>query len=176
MEEKVYKNQISKQALSARIIDDHTPDNQFTLDEKKELLSFHDVDEEHINVQECMEVLNKGSIDSVLMKFVENHYQSITMIDDKDNLLKDNEEAHLTEEEKQQAEEEAALLERILYEEWQRKKEHEDLMKRRLMLVNNNNNNMLNTNSSNNIINNDFLSSQNSDTSPVYNHSYESQS
>jgi hypothetical protein len=41
MEEKIYRKQVSKQALSARIIDAQMPDNQFNIDETKELLTLN---------------------------------------------------------------------------------------------------------------------------------------
>ena len=40
MEEKIYKKQVNKQALSARVVDAQMPDNHFTTAEQSELMTF----------------------------------------------------------------------------------------------------------------------------------------
>ena len=162
MEEKVYKKQVSKQALSARVIDAQTPDNQFTISEKSELLTFNDQDEVEFEVEEgegeegsddedseynnahnttnntnnkssnsnnkqpqqptttttnkklktikrAMKLLSSGVRDEVLLELVRNYQSIIHSIEDQGSLLKDNEEARLSEEEQMQADAELEL-------------------------------------------------------------------
>ena len=162
MEEKVYKKQVSKQALSARVIDAQTPDNQFTISEKSELLTFNDQDEVEFEVEEgegvdsddddddseynnthnntnnkssssnsdkqqqqqptattsnnklktikrAMKLLSSGIRDEVLLELVRNYQSIIHSIEDQGSLLKDNEEARLSEEEQMQADAELEL-------------------------------------------------------------------
>ena len=160
MEETVYKKPVSKQALSARVIDAQTPDNQFTISEKSELLTFNDQDEVEFEVEEgegeegsddddnseynnthntnnkskqqqqqqhqsttnttntanklktikrAMKLLSSGVRDEVLLELVRNYQSIIHSIEDQGSLLKDNEEARLSEEEQMQADAELEL-------------------------------------------------------------------
>ena len=96
MEEKIYKNQVSKQAMAARVVDAQTPDNQFTAGEKAELMKFHDADDDKNNNSNnsgnsnniTAAIENLG--DEALIEFVK-HYQSIIVsIEDQGSLLADN--------------------------------------------------------------------------------------
>jgi SNF2 family DNA or RNA helicase len=130
MEEKIYRNQVVKQALAARVVDAQMPNNQFTDKERSELLKFEDEEDEEIedkklteeergvkesqfNVrnaelqQRFLEVLNTGTVDTVLTRFIANHgTKFFTSFEDHDSFLVDNSESHLNAEEKAIAEQE----------------------------------------------------------------------
>lgn len=107
MEEKIYRKQVLKQALAARVVDAQMPENQFTDQESAELLQFNDEDVEG-NIARASEIISKGdAADWVLQKFLRvNGAQLLVSIEDSDTLLADREEAHLNDYERKAAEDE----------------------------------------------------------------------
>jgi hypothetical protein len=109
MEEKIYKRQVQKQALAARVVDAQMPDNIFTAEEQAELFEF---DEANMNIEAEIEkvksVIRSGpAADSVLEKFVDTYGQKfLKSFEDNDFLLIDKENEHLNEEERKEAEDE----------------------------------------------------------------------
>jgi hypothetical protein len=103
MEERIYRLQVKKQSLAARVVDAQMPDNHFN---EEELLSFEDTDTAE-DLARAEQVLRKGVEDTVLSEFV-RHFGAdlLTSIEDHGGLLEDKEDEHLTAEEQQQAEEE----------------------------------------------------------------------
>jgi hypothetical protein len=57
MEEKIYKKQVTKQALAARVVDAQMPENQFTSAEQSELFTFQDQEDGH-GAEKAIEVWN----------------------------------------------------------------------------------------------------------------------
>jgi hypothetical protein len=106
MEERIYRLQVKKQSLAARVVDAQMPDNHFN---EEELLSFEDTDTAE-DLARAEQVLRKGVEDTVLSEFV-RHFGAdlLTSIEDHGGLLEDKEDEHLTAEEQQQAEEELQL-------------------------------------------------------------------
>jgi hypothetical protein len=112
MEEKIYKRQVQKLALANRVVDQQMPDNQFSEAEKTELLAFNDDDEDSENIEKrallierAQAVLSTGTKDDVLIQFLHTRDHVISSLEDQGELLRDNEDAHLTKEEREQAEE-----------------------------------------------------------------------
>lgn len=104
MEEKIYKRQVQKQALAARVVDAQMPDNIFTAEEQAELLKFDDKDKE-AEIEKVKNVIMSGTSDPVLEQFVEKHGRHLLeYIEDNDFLLVDKEDEHLNEEERKEAE------------------------------------------------------------------------
>jgi hypothetical protein len=111
MEEVIYKRQMIKQALAARVVDAQMPDNQV---HGGGLMDFDRGDEE----EETVEVGNNGSSstssglvlsetvhqDAVLMQHVDRHASLLAYIADQEVLLADKEESHLNAEEQVAAE------------------------------------------------------------------------
>jgi len=111
MEEKIYKRQIIKQSLSARVVDAQMPGNHFNEAEHAELMMFNDQDIS-TSIEKAEEVLKTGPTsthDNVLWSFVK-HYANefVCSIEDQGVLLADDEDEHLNEEEQRIAEEEDA--------------------------------------------------------------------
>jgi hypothetical protein len=106
MEERIYRLQVKKQSLAARVVDAQMPDNHFS---EEELLSFEDTDTAE-DLARAEQVLRKGVEDTVLSEFV-RHFGAdlLTSIEDHGGLLEDKEDEHLTAEEQLQAEEELQL-------------------------------------------------------------------
>lgn len=107
MEEKVYKKQVEKQALAARVVDAKTPESQYNKHEKAELMLFQDdsgaaVDADAIDKFE--EILSTGAKDEVLRHLLRPLTSVISSIADQGSLLKDNELARLSVEEQREAE------------------------------------------------------------------------
>lgn len=108
MEEKIYKRQVTKQQTAARVVDAQMPNNQFTDQERMALMEFND--ESEIIDETVFEVVNSGTKDHVLSRFLETFgTQFFTSIENHDSYLEDVKEAHLDEEEKKNAEEELLL-------------------------------------------------------------------
>jgi hypothetical protein len=110
MEEKIYKMQVAKQALAARVVDAQMPENQFTLAERSELMTFTDAnisdDDEESARAAAMGILQRGLVDHVLSGFLTRHIRLFAAIEDHQRLLEDREEEHLNAREQAEAEEE----------------------------------------------------------------------
>lgn len=108
MEEKVYRKQVDKQALSSRVVDAKTPESHFNKAEMEKLMVFEDDNGAVAAIEEFETILSTGSSDEVLRQLLRplNERDMIASILDQGSLLKDNEEAHLSVEEKKQADEE----------------------------------------------------------------------
>lgn len=106
MEQQIYKRQVTKQALSARVVDNQMPENHFSDAEQAELLTFDPDDKE--NLAKAMETLKSGTQDYVLTKLMETAFgpEIISQIEDHDSFLADRSDAHLNEDERKAAEEE----------------------------------------------------------------------
>ena len=105
MEEKIYKRQVQKQALAARVVDAQMPENIFTAEEQAELLTFDDKNDREAEIEKVKSVIMSGTSDEVLEKFVDRHGRDLLeYIEDNDNLLIDRADEHLNEEEQKEAE------------------------------------------------------------------------
>jgi hypothetical protein len=134
MEEKIYKQQVAKQARSSRVVDAQMPENQFTSAEKSELMTFVDDDgaTKATSLKDAYRVLDSGiqvryprhrrcsSIilcfclfpicvtysrkDKPLRELLEKRAHMFVAIEDHQRLLEDKEEHHLDEREKREAE------------------------------------------------------------------------
>jgi transcriptional regulator ATRX len=102
MEEKIYKRQVVKSAMAARIVDKIEPDRVFTEKEHAELFQF---EEEVATRQEISDVLEKSPRDPVLTAVANIVADSVLSIRDHEPLLEDKPEEKLTEEEQNAAEE-----------------------------------------------------------------------
>jgi hypothetical protein len=106
MEEKIYKMQVTKLSLSARVVDAQMPENQFTQAETSSLLTFEEDDRD--SLEKVIETLNRGSRDAVLAsvfeQFTRGDQKWITSIEDQGSLLEDKPDEHLNEDEEKQAE------------------------------------------------------------------------
>jgi len=104
MEEKIYKKQVTKMTLSARVVDAQMPDNHFTAAERAELLCSsveHERDSEDI-LQEAYGILQNG-VDPVLRAVLDIHKNILHQLIDQDPFLEDREDEHLNEEEQAEA-------------------------------------------------------------------------
>jgi hypothetical protein len=115
MEERIYRLQVRKQSLSARVVDAQMPDNHFN---EEELMVFEDNDSTGEGLARAETVLSSGVEDRVLSDFV-RHFgtEMLVSIEDHGGLLEDNVDAHLTAEEQKQAEEELEVEMRRVSEE-----------------------------------------------------------
>merc|ERR1719266_767903 len=99
MEEKIYDRQVTKQSLSARVVDEHQIESHFTMNELEELYEFKD------------EPLSEKPIptvpkDRLLAELVEKHKDLVWNIHNHDSLLENKVDENLTEEERKRAWEE----------------------------------------------------------------------
>merc|ERR1712032_728019 len=99
MEEKIYDRQVTKQSLSARVVDEHQIESHFTMNELEELYEFKD------------EPLSEKPIptvpkDRLLAELVEKHKDLVWNIHNHDSLLENKVDEDLTEEERKRAWEE----------------------------------------------------------------------
>jgi hypothetical protein len=113
MEEVIYKRQMLKQALAARVVDAQMPDNQSN---GGGLMDFDREDEKSSRqgdgVEEGGSSSSSGGLvlsetvhqDAVLMQYVEKHASRLSYIADQEVLLADKEESHLNAEEQVAAE------------------------------------------------------------------------
>eukprot|EP01038_Epipyxis_sp_PR26KG_P004130 gene4130-5884_t len=113
MEEKIYKKQVGKIALSDRVIDAKMPDNHFTSAETREFLTFDNNDNDDCdlndddynskndnNKEKVVKIINDmNAKDDCLMEFVKQSYHLIHSIEDQGSYLVDNIDSHLNEEE-----------------------------------------------------------------------------
>jgi hypothetical protein len=109
MEEKIYKRQVVKQSLSNRVVDDQMPESHYTAAESRNFMTFDEScpTGETVDVLKYVEdvVLSGSHPDKVLAKLLRHRPSMIVSIEDHDSILKDVEEAHLSEEERRQADE-----------------------------------------------------------------------
>ena len=102
MEEKIYKRQITKQAMSQRVIDAKQLDRHFTNDELAQLYRFEpDFDDDLLDKYDADCVKDK-----VLRKLMDDFSELIVSYREHDSLLVHRDEENLTEEEQKQAEHE----------------------------------------------------------------------
>lgn len=119
MEEKIYDRQVTKQSLSARVVDEQQIERHFTMNELAELYTYNDEPKVIIfpqyNVflsrliwyitQENQPTI-KVPHDKLLAELVLKHKDNIWKIHDHDSLLENQVDEHLTEEERKAAWEE----------------------------------------------------------------------
>ncbi len=99
MEEVIYKRQMVKQALAARVIDAQMPDNQA---EGGQLMDVHRASAPESS--SGLVLSDTVKVDGVLMGFVEAHPELLAYIADQEVLLEDKVESHLNEEDQRAAE------------------------------------------------------------------------
>ncbi|CAF1300923.1 unnamed protein product [Didymodactylos carnosus] len=98
MEEVIYRRQITKTALSHRVVDAEQLDRHFTTTELQEIYSFTP------DEGDTLSTMNEDRIkDEILKTTIHEHKQFILSCQEHDSLLEDRLEEKLTEEEKQQA-------------------------------------------------------------------------
>ena len=97
MEEKIYDRQVTKQSLSARVVDEHQIERHFTMNEITELYTYKEESKED-------KPTIKVPQDKLLAELILKHPDAIWKIHDHDSLLENQgEEHHLTEAEKKAA-------------------------------------------------------------------------
>ena len=99
MEEKIYDRQVTKQSLSARVVDEHQIESHFTMNELEELYEFKD---EPLSERPIPDVPK----DRLLAELVEKHKDLVWNIHNHDSLLENKVDENLTEEERKKAWEE----------------------------------------------------------------------
>lgn len=108
MESAIYKLQVSKQALSNRVVDDQMPHSKYSSKEKSSLMvqedsqdaEFDDLDEHYVN-----DVILGGEVpDLVLADYFKANKADIVSIEDHLTSLRDVEDEHLNAEEQEEAE------------------------------------------------------------------------
>ena len=102
MEEKIYKRQITKQAMSQRVVDAKQLDRHFTNDELAQLYRFEpDINNDPLDKYDPNRVKDK-----VLRKLMDEYRDLIVSYREHDSLLIHHDEDNLTEEEQKQAQHE----------------------------------------------------------------------
>ena len=102
MEEKIYKRQITKQAMSQRVVDAKQLDRHFTNDELAQLYQFEpDINNDPLDKYDAERVKDK-----VLRKLMAEYEELIVSYREHDSLLIHRVEENLTEEEQKQAQHE----------------------------------------------------------------------
>merc|ERR1712110_1357661 len=99
MEEKIYDRQVTKQSLSARVVDEHQIESHFTMNELAELYTYNDEKNETRPVP-------KVPKDLLLAELLKKHGSMIWSFHDHDSLLENQVDENLTEEERKAAWEE----------------------------------------------------------------------
>ena len=99
MEEKIYDRQVTKQSLSARVVDEQQIERHFTMNELAELYEFKD---EPLSSRPIPAVPE----DRLLAELVDKHKEVIWKINNHDSLLENQVDENLTEEERKNAWEE----------------------------------------------------------------------
>merc|ERR1712226_658539 len=99
MEEKIYDRQVTKQSLSARVVDEQQIERHFTMDELAELYTYNDEKNETRPVP-------KVPKDLLLAELSKKHGSMIWSFHDHDSLLENQVDENLTEEERKAAWEE----------------------------------------------------------------------
>lgn len=112
MEEKIYRQQVQKQALAARVVDAQMPENHFNSNEHFLKFDFDgdgdaaEGSEKLAEGRDVAEVLLSGTADPVMLTVVMRLQHLLKSIEDHELLLEDKIDDHLNEEEERQAEEE----------------------------------------------------------------------
>jgi len=102
MEEKIYKRQITKQAMSQRVVDAKQLDRHFTNDELAQLYRFEpDIDNDPLDKYDADRIKDK-----ILRKLMDEYVDLIVSYREHDSLLIHRDEENLTEEERKQAQHE----------------------------------------------------------------------
>lgn len=96
MEEKIYDRQVSKQSLSARVVDEHQIERHFSMNELAELYEFNDEPDEQRPTP-------KVPKDLMLAELLKKHEKLIWKFHDHDSLLENQVDENLTEEERKAA-------------------------------------------------------------------------
>merc|ERR1719510_2873592 len=99
MEEKIYDRQVTKQSLSARVVDEQQIERHFTMNELAELYTYNDEKDETRPVP-------KVPKDLLLAELLKKHGSMIWSFHDHDSLLENQVDENLTEEERKAAWEE----------------------------------------------------------------------
>jgi len=99
MEEKIYDRQVTKQSLSARVVDEQQIERHFTMNELAELYEFND---EPLSARPIPAVPE----DRLLAELVDKHKELVWSINNHDSLLENQIDENLTEEERKSAWEE----------------------------------------------------------------------
>ena len=99
MEEKIYERQVTKQSLSARVVDEQQIERHFTMNELAELYEFKD---EPLSDRPIPAVPE----DRLLAELLEKHKTVIWSVSNHDSLLENQVDQNLTEEERKSAWEE----------------------------------------------------------------------
>ena len=99
MEEKIYDRQVTKQSLSARVVDEQQIERHFTMNELAELYTYNDEKNETRPVP-------KVPKDLLLAELLKKHGSMIWSFHDHDSLLENQVDENLTEEERKAAWEE----------------------------------------------------------------------
>jgi len=96
MEEKIYDRQVTKQSLSARVVDEQQIESHFTMNELSELYEFND---EPLSARPIPIVPE----DRLLAELVDKHKETVWNIHCHDSLLENKVEENLTEDERKHA-------------------------------------------------------------------------
>ena len=96
MEEKIYDRQVTKQSLSARVVDEQQIERHFTMNELAELYTYNDEKNETRPVP-------KVPKDLLLAELLKKHGSMIWSFHDHDSLLENQVDENLTEEERKAA-------------------------------------------------------------------------
>merc|ERR1719445_1662822 len=99
MEEKIYDRQVTKQSLSARVVDEQQIERHFTMNELAELYEFKD---EPLSARPIPAVPE----DRMLAELVDRHKDKVWTVSNHDSLLENQVDQNLTEEERKAAWEE----------------------------------------------------------------------
>ncbi|CAF3805428.1 unnamed protein product [Rotaria sp. Silwood1] len=111
MEEKIYKRQIIKQAMSQRVVDSKQLDRHFTNDELSQLYRFEpDNEDDPLDKYDADRVKDK-----ILRKLMDDFEDLIVSYREHDSLLIHRDEENLTEEEQKQAQHEDHLTKTRIY-------------------------------------------------------------
>merc|ERR1719483_695292 len=96
MEEKIYDRQVTKQSLSARVVDEQQIERHFTMNELSELYTYQDEPNEHLKIP----------ADKLLAELIIKHKDAIGKIHEHDTLLEHQVNEEISEEERKAAWEE----------------------------------------------------------------------
>ncbi|CAF2881288.1 unnamed protein product [Rotaria sp. Silwood2] len=111
MEEKIYKRQITKQAMSQRVVDSKQLDRHYTNDELAQLYRFEpDNEDDPLDKYDADRVKDK-----ILRKLMDDFGDLIVSYREHDSLLIHRDEENLTEEERKQAQHEDELTKARIY-------------------------------------------------------------
>ncbi|XP_019621595.1 PREDICTED: transcriptional regulator ATRX-like [Branchiostoma belcheri] len=121
MEEKIYDRQVTKQSLSARVVDEHQIERHFTMGELAELYNFTPDRLDDPNRQE--RPTPKLPVDLILADLLQSQKDFIVDYHEHDSLLENQEDETLTEEERKAAWEEYENEKKGI---WQRRGPYQD--------------------------------------------------